>query len=75
MEEQFQRMSAKARRQAFMTSRAACTMVCMSSRLLRHSCTCADTRPSSCLQCCVWFSARAAGVLDRALHVARKQHQ
>lgn len=73
MEEQFQRMSAKALRQAFMTSRAARTTVCMSSRLLRHSCTCADTRPSSCLQCCVWFSAKAAGVLDSALHAANRR--
>lgn len=64
-------MSLKALRQAFMASRAACTIVRMSSRLLRHSCTCADTRPSSCLQCCVWFSARAAGVLDSALHTPK----
>lgn len=53
MEEQFHLMSEKVLRQVFITSRAAWMMVCISSRLLRHSCTWETTKPSSCLQCWV----------------------
>lgn len=69
MEEQFHRMSEKALRQVLITSRAAWMMVCMSSRLLRQSCTWDTTSPSNCLQCCVWFKARTEGVLNRASHL------
>lgn len=37
MEEQFQRISAKVFWHVFLTSRAAWIIICMSSRLLRHS--------------------------------------
>lgn len=75
MEEQFQRMSEKLFWQVFFTSLAAWMMVCISSRLLRHSCTWEDTRPPSSLQCWLWFKKRVAGVLARALHWRDSRYQ
>lgn len=67
MDEQFQRMSPKVFWQVFLTSRAACIMVCISSRLLRHNWACEDTSPGSSLQCWVWLMWKDGGEWDRTL--------
>lgn len=67
MDEQFQRMSPKVFWQVFLTSRAACIMVCISSRLLRHNWACEDTSPGSSLQCWVWLMCKDGGEWDRTL--------
>lgn len=74
MEEQFQRISAKVFWQVFLTSRAAWIMVCMSSRLLRHSWAWEDTMPGSSLQCWVWFMCRDAGACDSDLQGGKHKH-
>lgn len=73
MEEQFQRISEKVFWHVFLTSRAAWIMVCMSSRLLRHSWAWEDTMPGISLQCWVWLMCKEAGTCDRALPGAQTQ--
>lgn len=73
MEEQFQRMSAKVFWHVFLTSRAAWIMVCMSSRLLRHSWAWEDTMPGSSLQWWVWLMCKDAGACDSDLQGGKQK--
>lgn len=79
IDEQFQRMSPKVFWQVFLTSRAACIMVCMSSRLLRHNWACDETSPGSNLQCWVWLMCNDEGECDSTLwggggHINNHKH-
>ena len=67
MDEQFQRISPKVFWQVFLTSRAACIMVCMSSRLLRHNWAWEETSPGRSLQCWLWLMCKDEGECDSTL--------